>query len=201
VVAAPAEQIRTYLLRLANPPADELDAFVGRGRRTMLAKGEALIGIGGVEHRLAFLHAGIIRYHVTHPDTGSDVTKDFSFAPSLACSFASAVREQPARVAISAVEDCVVTLWPLAVWRGQLASHVEWERLGRRLAEALYARKEDRELSFLTQRADERFDAMLAMYPPEIARIPQHLIASYLGITPESLSRLRRRRRDIKPSG
>ncbi|HEY7957475.1 MAG: hypothetical protein ACHQ17_11990 [Polyangia bacterium] len=56
-------------------------------------------------------------------------------------------------------------------------------------------RKEDRELAFLLESAEERYQRMLAEFPPEASRIPQHLLASYLGVAPESLSRLKRSRR------
>jgi CRP-like cAMP-binding protein len=191
----PADEIRGYVRRFASPAPDELDAFIARGRRGLLHKGEALTRQGEREHRLAFLHTGIVRYHVIVPDTGEEVTKDFGFAPGFAVSFGSAVLGQPARVAVSAVEDCVATFWPAGGLRELLEQGgVEWQRFGRKVAEWLYVRKEDRELAFLTEDADARYDAMLAQFGPVAARIPQHLLASYLGITPESLSRLKRRR-------
>ena len=45
------------------------------------------------------------------------------------------------------------------------------------------------------QTADERYDAMLAEFPPAVSRLRQHLLASYLGVAPESLSRMLRGRR------
>jgi hypothetical protein len=71
----------------------------------------------------------------------------------------------------------------------------EWQKLGRKFAERLYLRKEDREIAFLMQSADERYDALTSVFPPGFERIPQHLLASYIGVTPESLSRLKKRRK------
>jgi CRP-like cAMP-binding protein len=192
----PNDEIRAYVRQFAAPPAAELDAFIARGRRGLLAKGEALTEIGAQAHRLAFLHTGIVRYHVIVAGTGEDITKDFNFAPSFAVSFGSAVRRQPARVAVTAIEDCAVTSWS-AEMLAELYENggVEWQRFGRRVAEALYVRKEDRELAFLIEDANARYESMLAQFGPVAARIPQHFVASYLGITPESLSRLKRRRR------
>jgi CRP-like cAMP-binding protein len=194
-VEAPEDQIRAFLRRFASPPAEQIDEFVALGRRTLLEKGSYLARLGDVEHRVAFLHTGLVRYHVVVPDSGEDVTKDFSFAPGLTLSFGSAVRHQPARVAVSAVEDCAVTLWRYAELERFFELDAEWQKLGRKAAEWLYVRKEDRELAFLLQTADERYDAMLAEFPPAVSRIPQHLLASYLGVAPESLSRMLRRRR------
>jgi CRP-like cAMP-binding protein len=144
---------------------------------------------------VAFLHSGIVRYHVIHPETGDDVTKDFSFGPQFSMSFGSLVREQPARVAVSAVQDCVVTLWPARAWLDAVNGNIEWQKLGRKFAERLYVRKEDREIAFLIQSAQERYDALLAGFPPDVEQIPQHFLASYVGVAPESLSRLKKRRK------
>src|ERR1700685_3837824 len=105
----PEDQIRAYLARFASPPRELGDAFIAKGQRALLPKGESLVRLGETNHRIAFLHSGITRYHLIHPETGEDVTKDFSFAPGFSLSFGSAVREQPARVAVTAVLDCVVT--------------------------------------------------------------------------------------------
>jgi CRP-like cAMP-binding protein len=193
-VNAPDAEIRAFLRAVGTPPDEQLDEFVGRGRRTLLGKGDFFARLGDAEHRLGFIHSGIVRYHVVGPDNGEDVTKDFGFARSFTVSYGSAVRGQPARVAISAVEDCVLTVWPWGAFTGLLDQHIEWQKMGRRFAESLYVRKENRELAFLLQDARARYDAALADFPPDVARVPQHLLASYLGIAPESLSRLKRGR-------
>ncbi len=88
-----------------------------------------------------------------------------------------------------------MTLWPASAWFAAVDGHIEWQKLGRKLAERLYLRKEDRELAFLLHSADERYDALRALFAPEMKHLPQHLLASYLGVTPESLSRLKKRRK------
>jgi CRP-like cAMP-binding protein len=121
------------------------------------------------------------------------VTKDFSPSGQFAVSFGSAVVGEPARVAVSAVDECEVTLWSWADLRRRFDGNLHWERFGRRVAELLYVRKERRELSFLLQSATERYAEAAKTFGPALVRIPQYQLASYLGIAPESLSRLRRR--------
>src|SRR6185437_16751447 len=99
----PEDQIRAYIRHFASPPDAEIDELIAHGRRTLIAKGEALARIGDAEHRIAFLHTGAVRYHVVVPETGEDISKDFAFAPSLALSFGSAVRDEPAQVAVTAL--------------------------------------------------------------------------------------------------
>lgn len=193
MIPDPAEEIAVYIARYAKPPATQVAAFVAGGRRATVARGEALVELGDTTHPLYFVHSGIVRYMLILPDSGDDVTKDFSFGPSFATSFGSAVSGQPARVGIVAVTDCVVTRWPLARLTALYEADAAWQKLGRRLAEWLYVRKEDREIAFLTQTAEARYGDLTRTFGDRIEQVPQRHLASYLGITPESLSRLRAR--------
>src|SRR4051812_10351689 len=92
-------------------PQDELEGFLRQGTELRVAAGELFCPPGNRKHQIGFLHEGIVRYHVL-TDAGDDITKDFSFAGSFTVSFGSAVRREPAAVAISAVEDALLTVWP-----------------------------------------------------------------------------------------
>src|SRR4051812_31884280 len=108
------DQIRSFFTRLsAETPLDELNAFIAEGKPLEVSAGEYFCAPGERNHRVGFLHQGSVRFHVL-TESGDDVTKDFSFAGSFVVSFGSAVRGQPAAVAVSAVEDCDFTVWPYA---------------------------------------------------------------------------------------
>jgi hypothetical protein len=169
----PADQIADYIARFASPPAEQVKAFIVDARKSV--------------------HSGIIRYMLIVPESGDDVTKDFSVGPTFALSFGSAVSGQSARIGIAAVTDCVVSTWPFKRLTALFESHADWQKLGRVLAERLYVRKEDREIAFLTQTPEERFAGLAESFPNLSAQVPQRHLASYLGITPESLSRLKAR--------
>jgi CRP-like cAMP-binding protein len=187
------DEIAEYIYRFANPPAEQVLEFAATARTSLIVKGGFLVELGDAAHPLYFVHSGAIRYMLIVPDSGDDVTKDFSFAPTFAASFGSAVSGQPARVGIAALTDCVVSSWPLQRLTALYDVDAEWQKLGRKLAEWLYVRKEDREIAFLTQTPEQRYAALTLKFPDLIAQVPQRHVASYLGITPESLSRLKAR--------
>jgi CRP-like cAMP-binding protein len=128
---------------------------------------------------------------VTLPD-GEEATKDFSFAGSFTLSFGSAAVQRPAQVAIAAIVPTELAVWPYQVLLELYESHPEWQKIGRRVAEFLYVRKEQRELSFLLMDASTRYKVMREQFGAQIDMIPQYMLASYLGIQPQSLSRLRK---------
>jgi CRP-like cAMP-binding protein len=193
MTARPEDEITNYIMRFASPPAEQVREFAAAARTSLIAKGGFLVELGDVSHLLYFIHSGAIRYMLIVPESGDDVTKDFSFAPAFAASFGSAVSGQPARVGIAAMTDCVVSSWPLQRLTALYDVDAEWQKLGRKLAEWLYVRKEDREIAFLTQTPEQRYASLMLKFPDKIAQVPQKHLASYLGITPESLSRLKAR--------
>ena len=186
------QRITTYFGRFANLPESEISAFVAKGRPRMLEPGEHFCHLGQEKHEVAFIEDGIVRYFALTAE-GSDSTKDFSLQGSFTLSFGSAALARPAEVAIEAVVRTTLLVWPYQVLLDLYDTDIEWQKVGRRVAEFLYVRKEQRELSFLQEDAEARYRKMLAQFGTQADAIPQYFLASYLGIRPQSLSRLKRR--------
>lgn len=186
-----AADVKAYLARLAAPPVDQVAAFIEAGKKRQLAAGTNFCVLGQKTHEVAFIHKGIVRYYVILHN-GEESTKDFSFARCFTAPFSSVVRGRPAEVAIAAVTDCNLTVWPYRTLMLLYEQHVEWQKLGRRIAEMLFIRKERREFSLLLESAEQRYRATRQRFAADLDRIPQHVLASYLGIRPQSLSRLKR---------
>jgi CRP-like cAMP-binding protein len=183
--------LATYFQRLANPPKADIETLAKQGRHRLLEPGEAFCRLGQSHHELAYIKTGFVRYYVTLPD-GEEATKDFSFSGSFTLSFGSAAVQRPAQVAIAAIVATELVVWPYQTLLDLYESHPQWQKVGRRVAEFLYVRKEQRELSFLLMDAQARYKLMREQFGPQIDLVPQYLLASYLGIRPQSLSRLRK---------
>lgn len=190
--------VEGFIRALCNPPGEDLKKLLAEGKPLTLGPREFFCKPGQTRHEVGFLHEGLARYHVLTED-GEDVTKDFALPGRFAVSFGSAVQGLPAQVAISTVLPSRFTVWPFDRIRGLLEGHPEWQKFGRRIAEFLYVRKEKRELDFLLRSAPERYEVARAELGPAFGELPRDLLASYLGIAPESLSRLRRRLLKKKP--
>ncbi len=184
--------IAAYLGRFARLPITDIESLVASGRTRVLEPGESFCRLGQKTHEVGYIQAGIVRYLVILPD-GTESTKDFSFKGGFTVSFGSAVLQRPAEVAIEAVTKTEILVWPYQTLMDLYDSSMEWQKVGRKIAELLYVRKEQRELSFLQLDAAARLRKMRNQFGTEADAIPQYLLASYLGVRPQSLSRLKKR--------
>ena len=186
------QRIATYLSRFADLKISDIESFVAKGRHRVLEAGESFCQLGQVRHEVGFIEVGIVRYLVVTSD-GTESTKDFSLSGTFTVPFGSATLGRPAEVAIKAVVRTELLVWHYQVLQNLYESDMAWQKVGRRVAEMLYVRKEQRELSFLLLDAETRYRNMLAQFGTQADAIPQYFLASYLGIRPQSLSRLKRR--------
>ncbi|MEL6536856.1 MAG: Crp/Fnr family transcriptional regulator [Bacteroidota bacterium] len=149
-----------------------------------------LLEEGKVCSHFYFLEQGLVRFFVW--DDGVDRTKYFSLAPQLFTSTESFARQLPA-------QENIQTLEPCALWRisreqmDELYGRVpEWNTLIRKLlAEVAAATDEEMKVAKYEQ-ARDRYQSLLTEAPELIQRVPLKHLATYLGIAPESLSRIRR---------
>ncbi len=95
-----------------------------------------------------------------------------------------------------ALESCELEQIRYVDLRGLMDRHASWQGAVLQLLERHIVRKEQRERELLTMRPDERYQSFLSSYPALAGRIQQRDIAHYLGVTPEALSRIRKRLRD-----
>jgi CRP-like cAMP-binding protein len=137
---------------------------------------------------------GSVRYF--HIKDGQDITNYFSFENDFTSSYKSFLTLLPGFTYIQALEDTKLITFTRNDMDQMLQNPLlgyKMERFGRLIAEYYLCCYEDRVLSFITQTPEERYLQLLSTGKEVLQRIPQHYIAHYLGITPVSLSRIRRR--------
>jgi CRP-like cAMP-binding protein len=158
----------------------------------ILGKGEVFSRTGIIATEIGFVLDGALHHYYTHD--GVDRSTYFYFEDHFVASYISAIKNQPSALTIEALTPCRLLVFPYGHLRNLFDASPVWERFGRLLAEYLAAGLEERMAGLLMLSPEERYRALLAGGREKIlARIPQHLIASYLGVTPVSLSRIRAR--------
>ena len=144
---------------------------------------------GQVCQRLFFLVKGCVRGY--HYRDGREVTSWFGFENDIVTSFRSFIDQHPGHEYIQAIEPA--SGW--SIGRHDLyelyLSHPSIERLGRVTCEQYYIRLEDRYVRSHFKTAGQRYEDLLKTNPHFLQRVPLGYIASYLGISQETLSRIR----------
>lgn len=172
------------------PAADEAWLLRPWEYRTV-AEGEFLSAANASCQELFFIHQGVLRL-VACPARGKEVTHSFRSEGNLCTVLASFDKQVPTPLRIQAACPAQV----LAISQAQLEALYQQlpylPDLLARLIQHELAEKLHTQRAYLGQNAAARYHTLL-LHQPEIARrVPQHMLASYLGITPQSLSRLRR---------
>lgn len=160
-------------------------------RYVEMSKGQEFIQQGGSNDQLGLLVEGLMR-GVEIID-GDDHTMMFFDAPCFVTEYVGFLRRDPARYGIVALEDCRLYLWSYDDLQRMYSLSKDGERVGRLIAEQVIAEVVNDVRSFRFDTAKERYERLTATYPRLAQCVPQYMVASYLGITPESLSRIRAR--------
>lgn len=169
----------------------EWKIFSERLVREEYFKGETVLGKGEIENYLSFVESGVLRFYF--PDEENDLTFAFAVGESFASAYDSFLTRRPASYEVQALTSTV--LWRIdydALQRVYELSNVG-NKIGRLAAEDLYLKKFQRELSFMNKSATERYLALLKEHPILIREVQLKYLASYIGVTPQALSRIRRR--------
>jgi CRP-like cAMP-binding protein len=157
-----------------------------------LARNNDLQTIGQTCKTIYFLKKGIARIY--YFKDGKDITESFEFENALVARVESLFSGRPSRKGIQIVEDAEL----IAIDANRLFklydSFPEIERLFRKIFEAAHVNLVNRLESIQFHTAEERYTALVKEYPAVLQRIPLKYIASYLGITQVSLSRIRARK-------
>jgi len=170
-----------------------LERFTSFTRRVSYAAGETMFREHEVCRDIVIVTSGLVRAFYVHDDR--EVNLRFLCSPSVATAMASLITGEPAKETVAAVTD-VTGFRSRWLDFEDATEGVAVERMRRTLAEGHYLSMERRLRMLQGKSAPERYAYFLEHMEPEIVRsMPGYHVASYLGVTPESLSRVRVARR------
>lgn len=163
--------------------------------RREVKKGELLLAEGKICRHLYFLEHGLLRFFIWRD--GQDISKFFTEAPYTFTSQQSFLQAQPAKENIEVLEDSV--LWVMTHEQAHsLLARPAWSTFIRKLVQEVQQYTEEILEALQTQTAESRYAALLAQHDPLLQRLSLRHLASYLGIAPQSLSRIRKKMASAK---
>lgn len=156
---------------------------------TELPKGYLLSREGTVERYLYFLEKGIVRAYTTRD--GDEVTFWFGMEGNIICSVRNYIEKKPSYESIELLEDCSMYRVRTDQLEQLYEEDIELANWGRRYMGYEMIKAEGRLIEHLFLSATERYNSLLENNPAILQRVSLGIVASYLGITQVSLSRIR----------
>jgi CRP-like cAMP-binding protein len=182
--------IREYYEKIIKLQESEWQFIASHFNRKVFAKGESITKQGITENFLSFIEVGMVRFFI--PNENNEVTFSFSFEKEFTCAYDSFLTRTPSEYELQALTKTIA--WQISFddlqkiyKQTKVGSY-----LGRSASEKLFLAKSKRELSFLKYNAKERYLKLFDEQPNIIKLVPLKYVASYIGTTPQGLSRIRR---------
>ncbi len=173
-------------------PSERVGELMNIGYFRKINAGEYFIREGEVPNKLAFLSKGLFRY-VYISDKGNEYTKGIIMEMNFLGSYSALISQTPSYFFVEALEDSEILEINYQKWQNLVNDDIFWVKFLLKNVERAFTIKERRERDLLLLDAETRYNNFLRELPGLQNRIKQNVIASYLGILPESLSRIRKK--------
>lgn len=185
------EEFINFLLKFGDLNGHQIDLIKENAFERALKKDVHFAEAGKVVKEIGFVTEGILRnyYYNNH---GEEITKYFVEEKNMVICKASFDNEIPSTSYLQAVTDCTLITFPKKNWEEISDTIMIWDRLMQKIISKALIRKVERISPLISQDATTRYLEFLEEYPGLANRVPLSYIASYLGITQQSLSRIRK---------
>jgi signal-transduction protein with cAMP-binding, CBS, and nucleotidyltransferase domain len=179
------------MIRISESELDDFlrDCFVKTFRRR-----DTLSRPGATPNEIFFINRGVVRV-VVNDREGIEHTTHFALENQFIADYSNFLKKQPSLYTLQAIEDTEVVVLPRSAIEWGYKNLKEGEKLGRLVAEFYFMYQDNRIKDLYARTPKERYESITEVFPNIHNRVPQHMIASYLGITPVHLSRLKRPKR------
>jgi CRP-like cAMP-binding protein len=157
-----------------------------------LRKKQYLLQEGDVCKFIAFVEKGALRQY-SLDENGNERIIQFALEGWTISDLYSFLTGETATYHIDALEDSELVLISKAAHEELLQKVAKYETYTRLKITGAYIAMQRRLTSIISSPLEERYSSFIALYPDIVQRVPQHMIASYMGLQPETLSRIRRR--------
>ncbi len=166
------------------------EVIIKNSKKRAISKGTVLFREGDVCRSFVYLHSGIARHFVLEM-SGKEITKNFTVGGNFASySISSFLSQQKGIVQFEAITDLVIYELSYTNWL-ELMTEKKFQEFWNNLLTNFIIKKEKKELSLLRDNALKRYNDFQRDFPELLDKIPHYYIASYLSVSPETLSRIR----------
>jgi len=182
--------LKETLTKLVEFDPESLERLLSCFVQIKLGKGKAFAKKGEYSKNIGFVEKGVLRAYYQN-DKGEEYNKTFFTANNFVGAYSSLVSGNVNLIDIDCLTDSILLVANFREIKSLYNQHPKIERLARVLAEQFFVKKEKREIELATLNAKERYSIFKQEHFTLEQLIPQYHIASYLGVSPTQLSRIR----------
>lgn len=187
------ESVRNYLNQISELTDADWDFFSSKLIRREIPKKTIFLPVGTTENHISFIVSGIVRLYIPKSEPAKEITFGFSFKEQFISAYDSFLTRRPSLYELQTLTDTTL----LSITYDDLQEVYNTTQIGnligRLTAERLFLIKSKREQTLLNYTAEERYLDLFKNRPEVIKEIPLKYISSYIGVTPQALSRIRKR--------
>lgn len=187
------EQIKAYLDQMASISEVDWNFFMSKLQRRVIPKKDVFLKLDEIENTISFIESGVVRLFIPKEDPEKEITFGFSFKNQFISAYDSFLTQEPSAYQLQALTETTllsITYEDLqAVYKKTQIGNL----IGRLTAERLFLLKSKREQNLLNLSAEQRYVKLFKERPELLKVIPLKYISSYIGVTAQALSRIRKR--------
>lgn len=185
------QRLRNYFLQIMPISDEEIEAIDSTMHEVHCKKGDILLRPGQVSLDVYFVLEGVVRQY--YLIDGEEKTSDFFVDEQWVVSLNNINPDLPSTYYLECCVDCKLLVGNSSKGEELYRKYPNLETVSRKLMEKVFMAQQEKIQLFTINTPPLRYQNLLKMRPDLFQRIPQYQIASYIGVTPESLSRIRKR--------
>ena len=186
-------QIKLYLDKIASISSPDWNFFISKLHRRIITKKSVFIKVNQIENHISFIESGIVRLFIPKDNPEKEITFGFSFKNQFVSAYDSFLTQSPSNYQLQALTETAMLSISYKDLQSVYKSTQIGNLIGRLTAEDLFLIKSKREQNLLNLNAEQRYLKLFKERPELLKFVPLKYISSYVGVTPQALSRIRKR--------
>ncbi len=185
------KELVNFILQYGNLNQQQIDLITSKASELELTKDEYFSEAGKISTQVGFVLDGVMRV-CYYDNKGEEITKYFIDENNLVVDLESFQNSICSSAYVQAVTDCKLLVFSKHDWEELLNTIVGWDAIVHKIIARALMQKIERRSPLVSEDATTRYLSFMEKYPKILNRIPLSYLASYLGITQSSLSRIRK---------
>ena len=187
------QQIKAYLDQIATISNLDWSFFTSKLHRRVIEKKSIFLKVNEIENQISFIESGIVRLFIPKDNPEKEITFGFSFKNQFISAYDSFLTQSPSVYQLQALTETTILSLTYDDLQSVYKSTQIGNLIGRLTAEDLFLIKSNREQNLLNLTAEQRYLKLFKERPEVLESIPLKYISSYIGVTAQALSRIRKR--------